>query len=392
MRVHMMRRLPLISLSAGFLLGVLVSAGVRAEASGQAAPGAERRAAPVACTARQGARHPELCAVGRGLGGVAAAAATSWPLPTTSIDISYQYVPFRYKRLSSSSPTPLYTSAQDARAGRDAFREIEPGFNFMSWLDCQILDGKAIYQVAPGVFMRGGSDCSQIGTSTFAGVHFYRTPQWAFGWVLAATYSSPGPGLAPDQTTPWHNYYELVRIYESVELDGVTWYRVGEGAWLDQRSLAAVEPDRERPDGIESDSWISINLFEQTLSVYEEGELVFATLVSTGLPGWWTQPGIFQVYSRLEQDDMSGSFEADRSDFYFLQDVPWVLYYDRARALHGAYWHNGYGYPRSHGCVNLSPTDARWLFEWAQEGTWVHVYDPSGGTPTDAELYGEGGA
>jgi lipoprotein-anchoring transpeptidase ErfK/SrfK len=89
---------------------------------------------------------------------------------------------------------------------------------------------------------------------------------------------------------------------------------------------------------------------------------------------------------------MSGSFEIDRSDAYYLEDVPWTMYFDEARALHGAYWHNGYGYPRSHGCVNLSPGDARWLYEWAELGDWVYVHDPSGLTPTDPSLYGSGGA
>jgi lipoprotein-anchoring transpeptidase ErfK/SrfK len=84
---------------------------------------------------------------------------------------------------------------------------------------------------------------------------------------------------------------------------------------------------------------------------------------------------------------MSGAFEADRSDFYSLEDVPWIMYYDDARALHGAYWHNNFGYQQSHGCVNLAPADAQWLFEWVEEGTWVYVWDPSGETPTDDESY-----
>ncbi len=128
------------------------------------------------------------------------------------------------------------------------------------------------------------------------------------------------------------------------------------------------------------------------MTVYEQGQLVFATLISTGLDGWWTQPGVFQIYEKLEADPMAGSFAADRSDFYYLEDVPWILYFDESRAIHGSYWHNGYGYPRSHGCVNMSPFDSHWIFNWAEEGTWVYVYDPSGRTPTDAELYGAGGA
>ena len=59
------------------------------------------------------------------------------------------------------------------------------------------------------------------------------------------------------------------------------------------------------------------------------------------------------------------------------------MYYDGARALHGEYWHDSLGFKRSHGCVNMAPLDARWLFDWAATGTPVWVYDPSGQTPTD---------
>jgi lipoprotein-anchoring transpeptidase ErfK/SrfK len=89
-------------------------------------------------------------------------------------------------------------------------------------------------------------------------------------------------------------------------------------------------------------------------------------------------------------ETMQGSFEADRSDFYYLQDVPWTMYFDQARALHATYWHTLFGYRQSHGCVNLSPGDANWLYQWAEEGDVVWVHDPSGQTPTDPDYYGPG--
>jgi len=124
--------------------------------------------------------------------------------------------------------------------------------------------------------------------------------------------------------------------------------------------------------------WIEVNLFEQTMAVYDNSQLVFATLIASGMEPFWTRPGLFQIYSRLESTLMRGAFEADRSDFYYLQGVPWTLYYDDARALHGAYWRTRFGFPQSHGCVNLAPGDAHWLFNWAKEGDWVYVWDPSG--------------
>ena len=139
-------------------------------------------------------------------------------------------------------------------------------------------------------------------------------------------------------------------------------------------------------------TWIEVNLAEQTLSVYDQGRLVFATLVATGREGSWTRPGLFQIYKKVEAETMRGTTEADRSDFYYLEDVPWTMYFDQARALHGTFWHNRFGWPQSRGCVNLSPGDANWLFQWAVDGDWVYIWDPTGQTPTDPSYYGSGGA
>jgi lipoprotein-anchoring transpeptidase ErfK/SrfK len=67
------------------------------------------------------------------------------------------------------------------------------------------------------------------------------------------------------------------------------------------------------------------------------------------------------------------------------------MYFDKARALHGAYWRANLGFPQSHGCVNLTVGDARWLFDWAHLDDYVYVWDPSGVTPTDPSKYTGGG-
>ncbi|MDX1600788.1 MAG: L,D-transpeptidase, partial [Anaerolineales bacterium] len=339
-------------LAAGLLAAVAAMFAV-VNATAEAPPGADAPAHAL-CSRRAQARHADRCSQ---LGPSAEAirereqdAISSMPLPTRSIDPDLSYLPFNYIRLSSEDPTWLYPTPQDARDGTNAYRALEPGFDFVSWIDCQIVDGKAIYMIEPGVYVRGGSDCSQIGTSNFHGLRFYRTPKRDFAWVLGGTYTSRQPGPAAPQTNHWVNRYELVYIHDQQQVGDFVWYRIGPDEWIEQRLVAVVRPDGTKPEDVEGDRWISIDLYEQTLSVYEQGELVYATLVSTGLRGWWTQPGTFQVYAKLDSDTMSGAFEADRSDYYYLEDVPWTLYYDQARAIHGAYWHNGFGYPRSHGC------------------------------------------
>ena len=101
--------------------------------------------------------------------------------------------------------------------------------------------------------------------------------------------------------------------------------------------------------------WIEVNLYEQTLAVYDQGQLVYATMVATGVDPFFTKPGLFQIKTKKDTETMTGAFTADKSDYYYLDKVPWTMYFDGARALHAAYWRALFGYEQSHGCVNLSP-------------------------------------
>ena len=103
---------------------------------------------------------------------------------------------------------------------------------------------------------------------------------------------------------------------------------------------ALVYPTDQSPEGVTNGRWIEVNLYEQTIAIYQDNRLIFATLTSTGVPGWWTQPGLFQITEKLGTTPMSGSFEANRTDYYYIEDVPWTMYFDQSRALHGAYWHD----------------------------------------------------
>ncbi|MBC7263322.1 MAG: L,D-transpeptidase [Chloroflexi bacterium] len=104
---------------------------------------------------------------------------------------------------------------------------------------------------------------------------------------------------------------------------------------------------------------IEIDLSAQTLVAYEGDVPIFIALVSTGTAWTPTPVGQFRIYRKLLKQDMSGPG-------YYLADVPYVQYFFGAYALHGAYWHNDFGRPVSHGCVNLTVEDARWLFNWTE--------------------------
>ena len=345
------------------------------------------------CTPRIQLRHPRHC-TSAGPGGQLAKYAQegiylSKPMRTIPVDSELSIIPHNYLSVARRN-VQVYSSLGDALRSTNPKRSLGTGFVYVSWIDRYDRDNQVVYQIGPGEYIRG-NHVSRISTSKFRGLTFSETPENSFGWILNGGYSSIGPGWDQPNTTNFYYRFEVVQIYDKVTVEDFEWYMIKPGEWIEQRQISMVQPDTKRPEGVEDDRWISVNLFEQTLAAYEDGELVFATSISSGLRGWWTRPGTFQVYWKFESDDMQGAFEADRSDFYYLEDVPWILYYDEARAIHGTYWHNNYGWQQSHGCVNLSPADAQWIFNWAEEGTWVYVWDPSGVTPIETDAYGAGG-
>jgi hypothetical protein len=314
------------------------------------------------------------------------------PLPARPADPSFAAVPFRYAQVVRGS-APVFASLEAAVQGEPVLRRIEPGFDFVTYIDAAEVGGKRYYMVDQGIWMRA-SDLSRLGaTGSFQGLVFRATPRVQFGWVRNQVEARRTPGyFAEDGTGQIFYRYDVVQVYDVKKADGVDWYLVGPDQWLEGRQVGRVIPNPKPPEGVKNGRWIEVNLAEQTVAVYDRDQLVFATLVATGREGAWTQQGLFKIYLKKDAETMQGAFTADRSDYYYLEDVPWTMYFDQARALHGTYWHNRFSWPQSRGCVNLSPGDANWLFQWAREGDWVYVWDPSGKTPTDPSLYGAGGA
>jgi len=315
------------------------------------------------------------------------------PLPAVYIDPAFSELPYNYVRLADNE-TPIFSTLDEAMANQNPYRIIPAGFNFVTYVDYYQGAGNGRhYMIEPGMWIRGGSTNGRAAPSAFTGMVFAGTPANQFGWVLTQTESQSSPGLnAGIMTGNILNRYDIIQVYRTETVNNTTWLMIGPDEWVDKTKTALVYPAYTPPQGISNGRWIEVNLFEQTISVYQNNRLVFATLTSTGIPGWWTRPGLFQITQKLESTPMSGAFEADRSDYYYLEDVPWTMYFDEARALHGAYWHNYFGYEQSHGCVNLSPADSHWLYLWANVGDYVYVWDPSGVTPTDPSLYTAGGA
>ena len=117
---------------------------------------------------------------------------------------------------------------------------------------------------------------------------------------------------------------------------------------------------------------IYVNLEKQTLTAYQGDELILETLISSGKWGR-TPPGEYQIWVKMRATLMSGG---SGNDAYYLPNVPYTMFFygdgmskAAGYALHGAYWHNNFGHPMSHGCVNMREVDAKIIYDWASPAT-----------------------
>jgi len=138
----------------------------------------------------------------------------------------------------------------------------------------------------------------------------------------------------------------------------------GQRLIIPARGSAAPAPAVSAPT---AGRWIDISIARQRLTAYQGKRRVFTAIVSTGVPRTPTVLGRFAIRRKLRSQRMRGPG-------YDLPNVPWVMYFYGAYAIHGTYWHNNFGRPMSHGCVNMRVGDARWLYQWASLGTPVVVH------------------
>lgn len=133
-----------------------------------------------------------------------------------------------------------------------------------------------------------------------------------------------------------------------------------------------VDSEDNQVLGTNDERWIEIDLSDQRVYGWEGSNQVFNFLVSTGK--WGATPtGTYKVWIKLASTKMSGGSKA-LGTYYYLPNVPCVMYFYKGYGLHGTYWHNNFGTPMSHGCVNLRTDDACALFNWASVGTRVTIH------------------
>lgn len=192
-------------------------------------------------------------------------------------------------------------------------------------------------------------------------------------------------------------YHHRFRVTSELDERGAHYLVQSDSEIYRDDEVTVIRASASAPEGVGPDeTWIDVDLANQTLVAYEGMTPVYATLVSSGrirdpedpLQTHDTPTGLWRIRSKYVTHTMDGDHATDGP--YSIEDVPYVMYFELAFALHSAFWHDGFGRPRSHGCVNLAPEDARWLFGWAHprlpEGwhtvfptaadpaTWVYVH------------------
>ena len=161
---------------------------------------------------------------------------------------------------------------------------------------------------------------------------------------------------------------------------------------IEQRTTAFDPSGVELPEGFvmpdiePGERWIRVDLGHQRVYAYEGDKPVRGFVVSSGLPGTPTVTGEFRVITKVPDQVMSGGGNGPGTPgYYYLPHVKWVMYFYSEYALHGSYWHANFGNPMSHGCVNMTDADAKWLFDWAGpkwdgETEWFRSTEENPGT------------
>lgn len=276
------------------------------------------------------------------------------------LDESYIHMEYRYG-LVTDPQARVYATLNDAvqRTGNFGFLRSIPAY--VSVVGEAERDGRRFYTVYYG--WMEAEQVQLLSPSRFRGVLLTRPVDFRFGWVLMEAQSTNRQG-EPVRT---YRRYDFVHEVPNEERPG--WFAVGPDEWLPEEVLAITHA--QVPSEAKACRFLYVDLAEQTLRVYDQCRLVFATLVSTGRESGWTFPGRFAILQKFPYIQLTpppGSLSV-----YYLEGVPYFMSYSGDWGFHAAYWHDDFGKPVSHGCVNLSPADARWLYEWAQLGERVII-------------------
>ncbi len=271
-----------------------------------------------------------------------------------------------------------YGSLESAEAG-EASEELENGWS-VAVVEERAAPGGRWARTTKGLWI-ASADLAPARPSTFRGEALAEGPL-DIGWIVAdhaPVWAAPSIKEKAKDSRP---RFQVVHVRE----ESGPMLRVDDHAWVLSRDVARPRLSPPPADVRAGERWVDVELASQTLLAYQGTRPVYATLVSSGRgaadAATATRTGVHRIWVKLVASDMTNVERDDGAAHYSMQDVPYVQFFDDAIALHGTYWHGDFGHARSHGCVNLAPLDARWLFDFTEPRVpsgWVAAYP----TPVD---------
>lgn len=193
-------------------------------------------------------------------------------------------------------------------------------------------------------------------------------------WVFvvakeAPVYRNPGDTEGEVATVKRYDRFPVLEVRELPDPkkpeEKRRWARIEQG-WVEGKKLDWVFK-QERPEGIgPNEKWIWADLEQQTLTAYEGDRPVFITIFSSGRKPNYTVTGRYTVHRIYRTHTMENAPGGTAESYYYVADIPFVMFFHKTFALHGTYWHDNFGATRSHGCVNMVPADAKWIYDWIE--------------------------
>lgn len=292
-------------------------------------------------------------------------------------------MPHVYAKLrNADAEVPMYRSRRAMLDGAEPIDQLEPDHDY-AFVRRKRTSGGGLYydarkRVVPGAGLR------RLEPSTFGGreIDLEAEPipegewmAWAVQWPYAPVLAAPRDDA---EEVARLEYQAEIRLTDEPTTRGrITWWPLADGSGYvsskHSRRWIPMDASEEAPT---DEVWLDVELTQQTLTLWRGHSPSFVTLVSTGT---WKDPtprGLYRLEAKLAVSAMRSKPSAD--DAYHVEAVPWVMYFDGRYGLHGTYWHNRFGRRTSHGCINLSPLDARRVFESTAPHVapgWVAAYE-----------------
>jgi hypothetical protein len=294
------------------------------------------------------------------------ARATSLP-PTTEPVLQVPLgsnMPYTYVMVAveEGSFVPMWRNLDALQAHEEPERQLARGDSIAVRPAVVSVEDENYYVAIDGRVVPVRGTFSLKNLSDWQGVPIDAQTHLPFGWVTpknASVYDAPG-GVKLEPIAR----RTRIDILEEQQIGKTRWLRVGEGRWIKADQINEVRKVERLASTLGNRQWFDVDLGEQVVVAYRDDKPEYATLISSGREPNHTPRGDYPIWGKVTAITMKSQEYDDKP--YYVDRVPWVLFFQAHNALHGAYWHDVFGVVKSHGCANLAPKDARYLFEWLE--------------------------